>query len=66
MDDPVLVRRLERFRDLPDNLQGLANRDGAAGYAIGQGRSLDQLHDDRRGVAGFLESVNLGDVRMVQ
>lgn len=34
--------------------------------AVGERRSLNQFHDQGMDAAGFLEAVDLGDVRMIQ
>ena len=33
---------------------------------IGKSRPLDQLHDERTGTVGFLDTVNRGDIGMIQ
>ena len=47
VDDALLVRGLERFRDLLRDRQGLVNRNRALGDALRERRPLDQLHDQR-------------------
>ena len=47
MDDALLVRRLERFGDLPRDRQRLIERNRSARDPIGERRALDQLHDQR-------------------
>ena len=42
-----VVRRLERFRDLPRDWQRLVKRDGTAADAVGEGLAFDQLEDER-------------------
>ena len=45
MDNSVLVRSLERLRDLFRNRQRLVGRHGTARDALGQRLALDQLED---------------------
>ena len=72
MDDPLLVRRVERIGQLSRHGHGLAHRQGAALEAIGQRAAGDELEDQKslraRSVAGWnlFEPVDCGDVRMVQ
>ncbi len=47
MYDPLLVRGLERFGDLPRNGQRFADRDRAAGDPLRQIVTLDQFHHQR-------------------
>ncbi len=66
MDDAALVRRLERFRDLAGDSEGLVDRQRSGSDPLGQGRTLDQLEHQRRRAAAQIESVDLPDVRVVQ
>ena len=66
MDDPEGVRRLERFGDLAGDRQRLVDRDRAQGGALGQGRALDELQDQRPEAAGLYEVVDTTDVRVVE
>ena len=66
MDDAELVRRLERFGELPGNLERLGDRDRSLGDALLEGRSLDELHDDRARAAALFEAVDVRDERMIQ
>ena len=66
MDDPFLVRRLERLGDLPRNRERLGDRQRPAREAIGKGRALDQFEDQRRHAIDFFESVDRADVRMIE
>ena len=43
-----------------------ASGTGPARNPIGQRRTLDQLHDERRGVPAVLEPVDVRDVRVIQ
>ena len=74
MDDALFVRGFERVGDLLRDGQGIGEqpRSTALGFGVStidQGRqilALDQLHDQGREISGFLESVDRGDVRVVQ
>ena len=66
MDDPFLVRGLERLGDLACDRERLGNRQRSALQAIGQRRSLDQLEDQRRDAVGFFETVDGADVRVIE
>jgi hypothetical protein len=44
----------------------LRHRDRAAMYAVGQRFAFDQFHDEEHMRAGFFDSVNPGDVGMIQ
>jgi hypothetical protein len=66
MDDPFLVRRLERLGDLQRDLQRLADRDRAALQPLGQGLTFDQLHDQKVTAVRFLHAVERGDVWVIE
>jgi hypothetical protein len=66
MDDPLLVRRLQRFGHLPGDRQRLIKRKRPLRDSIGQRRTLHELHDERALAARLLEPVNLRDVRIVE
>jgi len=71
VNDPVLVRRLERFRNLPPNRERFAQGNRALRDAVGKRRALDQLEDQGAyGVSGFswtfLQAVNATDIRMIE
>ena len=66
VDDAVLVRLLERLRDLERDAGGLLHRDGAALDAVGERVAGDQLHHQRGGALALLEAVDRRDVRMVE
>jgi len=66
MDDALLVRGLQAFRDLFCNRERFIERDGASCDPIRQRRPFDQLHHERRHARRVFESVNVGDVRVVQ
>ena len=77
MDDPLLVRRLERLGDLFRDGKGFVN--GQAGCRVGrrlpppqrrdpvrERRPLDRLHHNREGGARSLQTIDGRNVRMVQ
>ena len=66
MNDPLLVRRLERLSNLTRDRQRLIERDRPLRDAVRERRPLHQLHHQRVDRAAVLESVDLGDVRVVQ
>ena len=67
MDDALLVRGFERFGDLARDRQRLVQRQRPSRDPIGQRRAFDQFHHQRaRSSRCFFESVDLGDVRVVQ
>jgi hypothetical protein len=71
VDDPVLVRGLERLGDLPRRRQRLVHRQGTLAETVGERGPFDQLHDERGyGVSGIsgtvLQPVDRGDVGMVE
>ena len=66
MDDALLVRRLERVRDLTRKRECLSERNRTFGDAVREGRSLHQLQHQRADAIGFLEAVNGSDVRVIQ
>ncbi len=66
MDDAVLVCGFERLGDLPSDREGFINWNRSFCNAIGERRSLDQLHHQGANSIGFLEAVNDGDVGMTE
>jgi hypothetical protein len=66
VDDPFLVRRLERFGDLPRDRQSLAHRQRAAPQALGEVLALHELEDEERRALGLLDAVDGGDARVVE
>src|SRR5262245_63398502 len=66
MNDSFLMRVLQRLGNLLRNGQGLSNWNRAALDRIGQCFSSDQLHHEKVAAVDFLQSVNCGDVRMIQ
>ena len=66
MDDAVIVRRFERFGDLPRDGQNLVERQRAARDQHRQIVALDQLHHERADRLRFLDAVDRADVGMIQ
>ena len=66
MDDAFFMRGFERLGDLTRDRQRLIERDGALRQTIRQRGSLDQFQHERRQVAGFFETVDGRDMRVIQ
>src|SRR5262245_14990976 len=66
MNDALFVRRLERLGDLAGNRERLLERNGTASDSLREVFTLDQLHHERRETVALLETVDGGDVRMIQ
>jgi hypothetical protein len=73
VDDPALVRRLERFGQLTADREHFTGTEMALGQPIGEGEALDELHRQRDGVfilpvgdVDFFEAVNLRNIRVVE
>ena len=66
MDDALLVRGLERRRDLQRDRHRVGKSDRAARDVRGQILPLDELHDECDDSVALLEAVDVRDVRMVQ
>ena len=66
MNDPALVRGLERVGNLPRDGQGFVQCDAASRDAIGQRRPFDEFEHERFDLGAIFEAVNRRDVRMVQ
>jgi hypothetical protein len=66
MDDALLVSRLQRLGDLTGDRKRLIERHGRASDVLGQRLPVNELHDQRRDAVRFLQSVDLGDVRVIQ
>ena len=60
------MRGFERLGDLTRDRQRLIERDGALSQTIRQRGSLDQFQHERRQVAGFFETVEGRDMRVIQ
>ena len=66
MDDPSLVRRFERVRDLFRNRHRLVERNRSLRDPVGERRPFHQLEDEGRDAVCLFEAVNAADVRMIQ
>ena len=66
MNDPSLMRRLQRLGDLLRNRQRLIQRDRPLRDAVSQGRTFNQLQHQRPLPLGFLDAENGGDVGVVE
>jgi hypothetical protein len=66
MDDPLLVRRLECFRNLPRDWQRLVNGNRPVRDSFGERRSFDQLHDQRADTVRLFQAIDLRDVRVIE
>jgi hypothetical protein len=66
MNDPLLVRGFEGQRDLPRDRQSFVERHGSAPDALRQIVAFDELHHEGGHAAAFFETVNAGDVRVIQ
>ena len=67
MDDALLVRRLERFRDLLRDRDRFVDGNRSALQALGEVLALDQLeHEEAAAVRDSFEAVDRADVGMVE
>jgi hypothetical protein len=66
VDDVLLMRRFERIGDLLRDGQCLIDRQGSACDPLRQVLTLDEFHDQRAHPAGFFQTVDVRDVRVVQ
>ena len=66
MDDPVFVRLFERLSDLSGDRQRFIQGNRPSCDPLRQVLALDELHDQRVLVRGFLEPVDRSDVWMIQ
>jgi hypothetical protein len=57
---------LECLGDLARNRQSLVHSQGALGNALGERGPLNELHHQRATAAGFLETVDLRNMRMIE
>ena len=64
MDDPAIVRRLQRVRNLPRNRQHLVWRQRARRQSIGERRPLRQLEHERLHAIVLLDAIQRRDIRM--
>ena len=66
MDDPLLVRGLERLGDLSRDRERFIDRNRAPRDPVGQRHTLDEFHHEGCGPAGAFDAVNERDVGMIQ
>src|SRR5215471_21649968 len=66
MYDTAVVRRLERVRDLPRDLERFIDRQRALREPVGERLTLHQLQDESLDAVRLFETVDRRDVRMVQ
>ena len=66
MDDPLLVRRLQRLGDLPCDRERFGDRNRAFEDPGVQPVPFHQLHHEKMPPGGLLERVDRRDARMVQ
>jgi hypothetical protein len=66
VDDPFLMRRIERGGDLSGNSESLGDGQRPARQPICERWALDQLEDERRHAITFFQSVDRADVGMVE
>src|SRR5262245_54258218 len=66
MNDSILVRGFQRFRNLSRNLERLINRYRSTLDALGQRFSTDEFHYEEVLTGRLLESVDRRNVRMIQ
>ena len=66
MNDALLVRDLKRFGNLLGNQQGFIDGYWALRDAVSERWAFDELHHQRAGAIGLLESVDLGNVGVVE
>ena len=66
MNDSVLVRGLEGLRDLPGDGERFVERNRSVCNAIRERRPFHELEDQGPDAVSFFESVDRGDVRMIE
>ncbi len=66
MDDAGLVRVFERRRQLQRDVHHVLIRHRTAREAVGERGPVDELHDQGKAAARFLDPVNLRDVLMIE
>src|SRR5438034_6723134 len=66
MDDPLLVRRLERLRDLPGDGESLVYGNRPARDPLVHALAVHELEHEKLLAVGFVEAVDRTDVRMVE
>ena len=66
MDDPLLVCGFQGLGDLLRNRQRFVHWNRSMGDAVGERRSVDQLHNERLHTLRLLQTVHVRDVGMVE
>ena len=66
MDDAVLVRRFERFRDLAGDVQRLRQWQRPGRDPTGERRPIDELEDEIPALVHDFDAVDRADVRMIE
>ena len=66
MDDAAFVRGFERVGDLTGDCQRIVQRQRSTGDQIRKRVTFDELEDDARRAGGLLESIDGGNVGMVE
>ncbi len=64
MNDAQLVRRFQRFSNLPRNRQCFIERDRPARDPLREILALDQFHHECTDAIGFFQAVDVRDVGM--
>ena len=66
MDDALLVRRVDRFGDLTSHSKNLVQGQRSGSDPVRKRRTFDELQHQALHTARFLETVDGGNVRVVQ
>jgi hypothetical protein len=66
MDDPLLVRGLERVRDLSCDRERFIDRHRASRNTLREVLAFDEFHHEGGRAPGFLEPVERSDAQMIQ
>ena len=66
VDDALLVRRLERLRDLARDHECLQNRQRTQGQTLGERGAFHEFEDEAADAVGLLQPVDRANLRMVQ
>ena len=66
MNDALLVRGLQRIRDLTREVKRFSNRQRTTLEALGQSRTFNDFKNQTRQVRRFFETVDRSDVRVAQ
>ena len=66
MDNSLLVRGFKRSRYLLRDGQGFIECNRALANSVRQGGTLDELHHQRADAVALFQSVDDGDIRVVQ